>query len=155
VLLFTLIVATHVLTGLIALFVDCRLTLSTSCGGPPPLLCLLVFVACRRIPRPRLRILRPPLAADGVAAGDFLQTNVSGRISGSGAHLTVSRVRVAVTVIVVAMGLLALAWQIDLRHRLRKPRTLWGSLSQRCASRLHGLIATMLVGPVSAYGARC
>jgi hypothetical protein len=154
VLLFTLIVATHVLTGLIALFVIAGLTLTHQLRRPTLLLlCLLVFVAWQAYPAaPFYEFYGHRLLQTVFAAGDFLQANVSGRISGSGAHLTVSRVRVAVTVIVFAMGLLALAWQIDLRHRMRKPRALWGALSQEMRFAFAWLIATMLVGPVSAYG---
>jgi hypothetical protein len=154
VLLFTLIVATHVLSGLIALFVIAGLTVTHQLRRPTLLLlCLLVFVAWQAYPAaPFYEFYGHRLLQTVFAAGDFLQANVSGRISGSGEHLTVSRVRVAVTVIVFALGLLSLASQLDLRHHLRRPRVLWASLSQEMRFALVWLIATMLVGPVSAYG---
>jgi hypothetical protein len=154
VLLFTLIVATHVLSGLIALFVIAGLTVTHQLRRPTLLLlCLLVFVAWQAYPAaPFYAFYGHRLLQTVFAAGDFLQANVSGRISGSGEHLTVSRVRVAVTVIVFALGLLSLASQLDLRHHLRRPRMLWASLSREMRFALVWLIATMLVGPVSAYG---
>jgi hypothetical protein len=156
VILFTLIVATHVLSGLIALFVIAGLTLTKQLRRPTLLLlCLLVFVAWQAYPAaPFYQFYGHRLLQTVFAAGDFLQTNVSGRISGSGEHLTVSRARVAVTAIVFALGLLALAVHLwpALRNRRRKPRVLWDSLPHEQRFALAWLISTVLVGPVSAYG---
>ncbi len=156
VILFTLIVATHVLSGLIALFVIAGLTLSKQLRRPTLLLlCLLVFVAWQAYPAaPFYQSYGHRLLQTVFAAGDFLQTNVSGRISGSGEHLTVSRARVAVTAIVFALGLLALAAHLSpgLRERWRRPRVLWHSLPHQQRFALAWLISTVLVGPVSVYG---
>jgi hypothetical protein len=156
VILFTLIVATHVLSGLIALFVIGGLTLTKQLRRPTLLLlCLLVFVAWQAYPAaPFYEFYGHRLLQTVFAAGDFLQTNVSGRISGSGAHLTVSRARVAVTAIAFLLGLFALVvllWP-GLRDRWRKPRALWRSLPHEMRFALAWLISTVLVGPVSAYG---
>ena len=156
VILFTLIVATHVLSGLIALFVIAGLTLTKQLRRPTLLLlCLLVFVAWQAYPAaPFYQFYGHRLLETVFAAGDFLQTNVSGRISGSGAHLTVSRARVAVTAIVFALGLLALAAHLwsGRGDRRRRPRVLWNSLPHELQFALAWLISTVLVGPVSAYG---
>ena len=156
VILFTLITATHVLSGLIALFVIAGLTLTKQLRRPTLLLlCLLVFVAWQAYPAaPFYQFYGHRLLQTVFAAGDFLQTNVSGRISGSGEHLTVSRARVAVTAIVFALGLLALAAHLwpGLRERWRRPRVLWHSLPHEQRFALAWLISTVLVGPVSVYG---
>jgi hypothetical protein len=154
VVLFTLIVATHVLTGLIALFVIAGLTLTRQLRRPTLLLLtLLVFVAWQAyVAAPFYEFYGQRLLQTLFAAGDFLQSNVSGRISGSGAHLTVGRVRVGVTAIVFALGLLAVLSQLKLRRRLPRPVALWQSLSQELRFALAWLIATVLVGPVSIYG---
>jgi hypothetical protein len=156
VVLFALIVATHVLSGLIALFVIAGLTLTKQLRRPTLLLlCLLVFVAWQAYPAaPFYQFYGHRLLQTVFAAGDFLQTNVSGRISGSGEHLTVSRARVVVTAIVFALGLLALATHLGpgLRDRWRRPRVLWHALAHEQRFALAWLISTVLVGPVSAYG---
>jgi hypothetical protein len=156
VILFTLIVATHVLSGLIALFVIAGLTLTKQLRRPTLLLlCLLVFVAWQAYPAaPFYQFYGHRLLQTVFAAGDFLQTNVSGRISGSGEHLTVSRARVAVTAIVFALGLLALAAHLwpGLRNGWRRPRVLWQGLPHEQRFALAWLISTVLVGPVSVYG---
>jgi hypothetical protein len=156
VLLFTLIVATHVLSGLIALFVIAGLTLSKQLRRPTLLLlCLLVFVAWQAYPAaPFYQFYGHRLLQTVFAAGDFLQTNVSGRISGSGEHLTVSRARVLVTAIVFALGLLAVAASLwpGSRDRWRRPRVLWRALPHEQRFALAWLISTVLVGPVSVYG---
>jgi hypothetical protein len=156
VLLFTLIVATHVLSGLIALFVIAGLTLSKQLRRPTLLLlCLLVFVAWQAYPAaPFYQFYGHRLLQTVFAAGDFLQTNVSGRISGSGEHLTVSRARVLVTAIVFALGLLAVAASLwpGSRDRWRRPRVLWHALPHEQRFALAWLISTVLVGPVSVYG---
>jgi hypothetical protein len=156
VILFTLIVATHVLSGLIALFVIAGLTLTKQLRRPTLLLlCVLVFVAWQAYPAaPFYQFYGHRLLQTVFAAGDFLQTNVSGRISGSGEHLTVSRARVAVTALVFALGLLALAAHLwpGRGHRRRRPRVLWDSLPHEQRFALAWLISTVLVGPVSAYG---
>jgi hypothetical protein len=154
VILFTLIVATHVLTGLIALFVISGLTLTRQLRRPTLLLlCLLVFVAWQAYPAaPFYAGYGHRLLQTVFAAGDFVQSNVSGRISGSGAHLTVSRLRVGVTAIVFALGLIAVLSQLKLRRRLPRPLALWRSLSHELRFALAWLIATVLVGPVSVYG---
>jgi hypothetical protein len=156
VILFTLIVATHVLSGLIALFVIAGLTLTKQLRRPTLLLlCLLVFVAWQAYPAaPFYEFYGHRLLQTVFAAGDFLQTNVSGRISGSGAHLTVSRARVAATAIAFLLGLFALVLPLwpRLRDRWRRPRALWRSLPREIRFALAWLISTVLVGPVSAYG---
>jgi hypothetical protein len=154
VLLFTLIVATHVLTGLIALFVIAALTLTHQLRRPTLLLLtLLVFVAWQAYPAaPFYQFYGHRLLQTVFAAGDFLQSNVSGRISGSGAHLTVGRLRVGVTAIVFGLGLFALLSQVNLRRRPRKLRALWGSLSHELRFALVWLGATVIVGPMSVYG---
>ena len=153
VLLFTLIVATHVLSALVALFVMAGLTLTRQLRRPTLLLlCLLVFVAWQAYAAaPFYEFYGHRLLQTVFAAGDFLQTNVSGRISGSGAHLTVSRARVAVTAIVFALGLLAVLAQLP-RPRMRKPLALWRSLSPELRFSVALFVATVLVGPVSVYG---
>jgi hypothetical protein len=62
--------------------------------------------------------------------------------------------RVGVTAIVFALGLIAVLSQLNLRRRRRLPRpvALWNSLSQELRFALAWLIATLLVGPVSVYG---
>ncbi len=156
VVLFTLIVATHVLSGLIALFVVAGLTLTKQLRRPTLLLlCLLVFVAWQAYPAaPFYQFYGHRLLQTVFAAGDFLQTNVSGRISGSGEHLTVSRARVAVTAIAFLLGLFAVAVHMwpGLRTRWRRPRVLWHSLSGELRFALAWLVSTVLVGPVSVYG---
>jgi hypothetical protein len=156
VILFTLIVATHVLSGLIALFVIGGLTLTKQLRRPTLLLlCLLVFVAWQAYPAaPFYEFYGHRLLQTVFAAGDFLQTNVSGRISGSGPHLLVSRARVAVTAIAFLLGLLALVVSLwpGLRQRWRRPRELWFSLPHEMRFALAWLVSTVLVGPVSVYG---
>jgi hypothetical protein len=156
VILFTLIVATHVLSGLIALFVIAGLTVSKQLRRPTLLLlCLLVFVAWQAYPAaPFYQFYGHRLLQTVFAAGDFLQTNVSGRISGSGEHLTVSRARVLVTAIVFALGLVALAANLwpGARDRWRRPRLLWEALPRKQRFAFAWLISTVLVGPVSVYG---
>jgi hypothetical protein len=152
--LFTLIVATHVLTALIALFVIAGLTLTRQLRRPTLLLlCLFVFVAWQAYAAaPFYQFYGPRLLQTVFAAGDFLQTNVSGRISGSGAHLTVGRVRVGVTAIVFALGLLAVLSSRRWRRGRPRPVAFWQSLSQELRFALVWLLATVLVGPVSIYG---
>lgn len=153
VLLFTLIVATHVLSALVALFVMAGLTLTRQMRRPTLLLlCVLVFVAWQAYAAaPFYEFYGHRLLQTVFAAGDFLQTNVSGRISGSGAHLTVSRARVGVTAIAFLLGLLAVIAQSP-RPRVRKPLALWRSLSPQLRFPTTLLVATVLVGPVSVYG---
>lgn len=155
VILFTLIVATHVLSALVALFVIAALTLTQQLRRPTLLLlCLLVFVAWQAYAAaPFYEFYGHRLLQTVFAAGDFLQSNVSGRISGSGAHLTVGRLRVGVTAIVFALG--GVAVLLQLRSRFRRPwrpLTLWRSLSEEIRFALVLLTATVLVGPVSIYG---
>jgi hypothetical protein len=152
-LLFTLIVATHVLSALVALFVMAGLTLTRQLRRPTLLLlCLLLFVAWQAYAAaPFYEFYGHRLLQTVFAAGDFLQTNVSGRISGSGAHLTVSRARVGVTAVVFALGLAALLSHLR-RPRLRNPAALWRSLSPELRFPLALFVATVLVGPVSVYG---
>jgi hypothetical protein len=152
-LLFALIVATHVLSALVALFVMAGLTLTRQLRRPTLLLlCLLVFVAWQAYAAaPFYEFYGHRLLQTVFAAGDFLQTNVSGRISGSGAHLTVSRARVGITAIVFALGLLAVATHLR-RAPFRNPVALWRSLSPELRFPLALLVATVLVGPVSVYG---
>jgi hypothetical protein len=152
VVLFTLIVATHVLTALIALFVIAGLTLMRQLRRPTLLLlCLFVFVAWQAYAAaPFYQFYGHRLLQTVFAAADFLQTNVSGRISGSGAHLTVGRARVATTAIVFGLGLVALLSATG--WRLRRPMKMWRSLSGELRFALVWLIATVLVGPVSIYG---
>lgn len=154
VMLFALIVATHVLTALVALFVIAGLTLTRQLRRPTLLLlCLFVFVAWQAYAAaPFYQFYGHRLLQTVFAAGDFLQTNVSGRISGSGAHLTVSRMRVGTTAIVFALGLAAVLSQSGLRRRRWSPVARWRSLSQELRFALALLIATVLVGPVSVYG---
>lgn len=155
VILFTLIVATHVLSAVVALFVIAALTLTRQLRRPTLLLlCLLVFVAWQAYAAaPFYEFYGHRLLQTVFAAGDFLQSNVSGRISGSGAHLAVGRFRVGVTAIVFAMGAIAVLvplWPL-LRHRWR-PMTFWQTLSTEVRFAIVLLIATVLVGPVSIYG---
>jgi hypothetical protein len=154
VLLFTLIVATHVLTGLIALFVIAALTLTHQLRRPTLfLLTLLVFVAWQAYPAaPFYEFYGRRLLQTVFAAGDFLQSNVAGRVSGSGPHLTVGRVRIGVTAIVFALGLVAVLSQLDLGRRLPRPAAMWQSLSRELRLGLVWLLATVVVGPVSVYG---
>ena len=93
VILFTLITATHVLSAVVALFVITALTLTRQLKRPTLLLlCLLVFVVWQAYAAaPFFESYGHRLLQTVFAAGDFLQSNVSGRISGSGAHLTVRR----------------------------------------------------------------
>ncbi len=152
-LLFTLIVATHVLSALVALFVMAGLTLTRQLRRPTLLLlCVLVFVAWQAYAAASFyEFYGHRLLQTVFAAGDFLQTNVSGRISGSGAHLTVSRARVGVTAIVFLLGLVAVLAQLP-RPRARKPIALWRSLSPQLRFPITLFVATVLVGPVSVYG---
>jgi hypothetical protein len=154
VILFTLIVATHVLTALVALFVIAGFTLTRQLRRPTLLLlCLLVFVAWQAyVAAPFYEFYGHRLLQTVFAAGDFLQSNVSGRISGSGAHLTVSRLRVGVTAIVFALGFMAVLSQWRPRRGLLRPLPLWRSLSKELRFALVLLVATVLVGPVSIYG---
>jgi hypothetical protein len=155
VILFTLIVATHVLSALVALFVIAALTVTQQLRRPTLLLvCLLVFVSWQAYAAaPFYEFYGHRLLQTVFAAGDFLQSNVSGRISGSGAHLTVGRLRVGVTAIVFALGGLGLLLRLRPSvRRSRRPLTLWRSLSEEVRFALVLLIATVLVGPVSIYG---
>lgn len=154
VVLFTLIVATHVLTALVALFVIAGFTLTRQLRRPTLLLlCLLVFVAWQAYAAaPFYEFYGHRLLQTVFAAGDFLQSNVSGRISGSGAHLTVSRLRVGVTAIVFVLGLVAVLSQWQPQRGLPRPVPLWRSLSKELRFALVLLLATVLVGPVSIYG---
>ena len=155
VILFTLITATHVLSAVVALFVITALTLTRQLKRPTLLLlCLLVFVVWQAYAAaPFYEFYGHRLLQTVFAAGDFLQSNVSGRISGSGAHLTVGRLRVAVTAIVFALGVFTVLVQLRPgRHRIWRPMTLWRALSDEVRFALVLLIATVLVGPVSIYG---
>ena len=154
VILFTVITSTHVLTALTALFVIAGLTVTRQLRRPTLLLlCLFVFVAWQAYPaEPFYKFYGHRLLQTLFAAGDFVSSNVSGRINGSGAHLTVGRLRVGTTAIVFALGLVALLSQLNLRRGLRRPRALWQSLSQELRFAVAWLTATVLVGPVSIYG---
>jgi hypothetical protein len=155
VILFTLIVATHVLSAVVALFVITALTLTRQLKRPTLLLlCLLVFVVWQAYAAaPFYQFYGHRLLQTVFAAGDFLQSNVSGRISGSGPHLTVGRLRVAVTAIVFALAIFTVVLQVrPRRRRLWRPMTLWRALSEEVQFALVLLIATVLVGPVSIYG---
>ncbi|MBV9581902.1 MAG: hypothetical protein JO057_25250 [Chloroflexi bacterium] len=155
VILFTLIVATHVLSAVVALFVITALTLTRQLKRPTLLLlCLLVFVAWQAYAAaPFYEFYGHRLLQTVFAAGDFLQSNVSGRISGSGAHLAVGRLRVAVTAIVFALGGFTVLVQLrPRRRRLWRPAPAWRALSDEVRFALVLLIATVLVGPVSIYG---
>jgi hypothetical protein len=154
VLLFTLIVATHVLTGLIALFVIAALTLTHQLRRPTLfLLTLLVFVAWQAYPAaPFYEFYGHRLLQTVFAAGDFLSSNVSGRVTGSGPHLTVGRARIGATVIVFALGLFAVLSQVQLRRPRPRLAVMWQSLSKELRFALVWLLATVLVGPVSVYG---
>jgi hypothetical protein len=154
VLLFTVIVSTHVLTALTVLFVIAGLTVTRQLRRPTLLLlCLFVFVAWQAYPaEPFYKFYGHRLLQTLFAAGDFVSSNVSGRVSGSGAHLTVGRMRIGTTAIVFALGLVALLSQLQFRRGLRRPRVLWQSLSQEMRFALAWLFATLLVGPVSIYG---
>ncbi len=154
VILFTVITTTHVLTALTALFIIAGLTLTRQLKRPTLLLlCLFVFVAWQAYPaEPFYKFYGHRLLQTLFAAGDFLSSNVSGRINGSSAHLTVGRMRVGTTAVVFALGLVALFSQVRLRRGLPKPLEFWHSLSKELRFALAWLIATVLVGPVSIYG---
>jgi hypothetical protein len=152
--LFTLIVATHVLTALIALFVITALTLARQLRRPTLLLlCLLVFVGWQAYPAaPFYEFYGHRLLQTVFSAGDFLQANLSGRISGSAAHLTVSRLRVASTVIVFVLAAVALLSRLELGRRVPRPLAVWRSLSMELRFAVIWLIATLVEGPISIYG---
>ena len=156
VILFTLIVATHVLSGLIALFVIAGLTLTQTAAAPHPSAALPARV--RRVAGVSggalLPVLRPSPPADGVRGRRFPADERLGshqrewrapdrqpRARGGHRH----RVR---------LGLLALAAHLwpGLRERWRRPRVLWHSLPHEQRFALAWLISTVLVGPVSVYG---
>jgi hypothetical protein len=141
--LFSVIVATHVLTGLITLFVMTALTLTRMLRRPGLVLaCALIFVAWQAfVANAFFSDYGDRLLESLYSAGDFLQTNVSGRVTGSHEHIATGQVRMVMTV--VAFGLAGVALFTLWRAR-RFPR------EARFA--LVALLAIGVATPISVYG---
>lgn len=140
--LYAAIVATHALTSMIALAVVAALVLTRSLRRPALVVVFaLMFVIWQAdVARPFFIDYGPRLRETLLAAGDFLQVNTAARVSGSADHLTVTRLRILVSL--AAFGLAVVAAFVA-RARRREPA--W-----RLASTY--LVALALVTPVATYG---
>lgn len=140
--LYAAIVATHALTSMIALAVVAALVLTRSLRRPALVVVFaLMFVIWQAdVARPFFVDYGPRLRETLLAAGDFLQVNTAARVSGSADHLTVTRLRILVSL--AAFGLAVVAAFVA-RARRREPA--W-----RMASTY--LVALALVTPVATYG---
>lgn len=140
--LYTLIVATHALTSMIALALVAALTITRILRRPALIILFaLMFVAWQAdVADPFYTQYGPRLRETLLAASDFLQVNAASRVSGSPEHLTVTRARILVSL--AAFGLAAVAALVS-RARRREPA--W-RFAMTC------LVALAIVTPVSAYG---
>gem|GEM_PF-2849340 len=140
--LFAAIVATHALTSMIALALIAALTITRTIRRPGLVLIFaLMFVIWQAdVADPFYAVSGAGLRETLLAAGDFVQTNVASRVSGSAEHLTVARVRILVSL--AAFGLAAVAALVSRGHR-REPA--W-----RFA--MTYLVALAIVTPVASYG---
>lgn len=141
-LLYAAIVMTHALTSMIALALIAGLALTRSLRRPGLLLVFaLMFVIWQAdVADPFYTSYGPRMRETLLAAGDFLQVNAASRVSGSAEHVTVTRVRILVSL--AAFGLAAVAVLLS-RGRRRQPA--W-----RFA--VTYLVALAIVTPVSGYG---
>jgi hypothetical protein len=140
---FSVIVATHVLTGMITLFVMVALTLTRMLRRPGLVLaCALIFVAWQAyVANAFFSDYGDRLLETLYAAGDFLQTNVSGRVTGSSEHIATGQVRMVMTVVAFGLGGVALFTMWRARRFPREAR--------------FALVALLAIGvatPISVYG---
>jgi len=136
------IVATHALTSMIALAVILSLTV-TRCLRRPGIVLIfaLMFVIWQaNVADSFYSAYGPRLRDTLLSAGDFLQVNAASRVSGSAEHLTVVRVRIAMSLAAFALAVAAV-----LLTRSRRNEPAW-----RFAVVYLGALA--LVTPVSSYG---
>jgi hypothetical protein len=136
------IVATHALTSMIALALIAALTITRTVRRPALVLIFaLMFVIWQAyVADPFYAAYGPRLRDTLLGAGDFLQVNAVSRVSGSAEHITVTRVRILISL--AAFGLAAVAALVS-RGRRREPA--W-----RFA--VTYLVALAIVTPVSSYG---
>ena len=141
--LFSVIVATHVLTGMITLFVMVALTLTRMLRRPGLVLaCTLIFVAWQAyVANAFFGDYGDRLLESLYSAGDFLQSNVSGRVTGSAEHIATGQVRMVMTVVAFGLGGIAL---FTMWRAKRFPR------EARFA--LVSLFAIGVATPISVYG---
>lgn len=140
--LYAAIVATHALTSMIALAVVAALTIMRTVRRPALVLIFaLMFVIWQAdVARPFYDVYGPRLRETLLAAGDFLQVNAASRVSGSADHVTVTRVRILMSL--AAFGVGAVAALVSLGHRRE--------LGWRFA--VVYLVALAIVTPVASYG---
>lgn len=141
--LFTVVVATHVLTALIELAMLGALVLFRQIRRPAILvLCTAVFLAWQAFAAaPFYDFYGNRLLKSVLAAGDFLQINVAGRLSGTAEHLLVGRIRVGVSALAFGLALFAavVLWRRDRGNR-----------AGRFA--IVALLGLAVITPVSVYG---
>lgn len=140
--LFAGIVMTHALTSMIALALVAALTITRIVRRPALVLIFaLMFVIWQAdVADPFYSVYGSRLRETLLAAGDFLQVNAASRVSGSPDHVTVTRVRILVSL--AAFGLGAVAAVVSRGH--------WREPAWRFA--MTCLVALAIVTPVASYG---
>jgi len=140
--LYAAIVVTHALTSMIVLALIGALTITRSVRHPALILifALMFTIWQADFADPFYADYGPRLRETLLAAGDFLQVNAAGRVSGSAEHVTVTRVRILVSLAAFGLGAVA---AIVSRGRRHEPA--W-----RFAVTF--LIALAIVTPVASYG---
>lgn len=141
--LYTLIVMTHVLTALFGLGVLTALTLTRLVRRPTLLVtALLIFVFWQvYFAAPFLTFYRDQLVQTILDAPRFLQSNLGGRLQGSPEHSEIAQLRILVSLLVFAIG--ALAAVLLVRRRPIQRSTKFG---------LAFVAGLTVVAPVSVYG---
>ncbi len=140
--LYAAIVVTHALTSMITLALVIALILARVLKRPgiAVVFALLFVVWQADVASPFYYDYGPRLRETLLSAGDFLQANAASRVSGSAEHLTVTRVRIAVSL--AAFALAAVAAFVT-RGRRREPAWRFAIVY---------LAALAVATPVSTYG---
>lgn len=144
ILLFMVIVATHVLTALVGLFILTALILSRLVHRTPLLVAsLLLFLAWQTyLAQDFFGLFGPRVVENVFSPIDFLQSNVGGRVSGSAEHADVSKLRIAVSGLAFLLGAAA-AWRLQRAGRLKEPAARFAAA---------GVVGVIVAAPVSVYG---
>jgi hypothetical protein len=154
--LFTLIVATHVLTSMMALGVLAALLATRHLHRPTILLtCGLIFIAWQvTIAAPFFVFYGQHLLTSILGAGDFFGSNLESRVRGDTGHLIVTELRIFATAVPFGLAglvvLLYLRRSPDLRATLRRHRL--PNLPRAVSFPIAVIAGTFLVAPVSVYG---
>lgn len=140
---FTAIVATHVLTSLVALALLLTLSIARLVRRPTLVLTATAILVVWQVyvAAPFLDFYRGPLLDSLLSLGDFLQRNLGDRVQGSPGHSAIVRLRIEVTGAALLLGVGGLVLIGRRRPLAPVPRLV-----------IAGVVAVVIVAPVTVYG---